>query len=1109
MFHLFVLFVSSRNITISKRGQTSKYTIYYPKTERGQQPWWRTAAREMQAGIKNITGEVIPMITDDNKLEGKGIFIGPTKYSKEMTTLRFTDLGLDAYEIRFVGDEHLIINGGSRGTIYGVYELLEQYAKFRFYTTWMEIYPSADEFNVDSEVNISDVAAYQYRHIWATDTILNFYHNIRKRANAGDQGLGVDYRGFLWATFGTHTFWAQMPVEEYPVDQFPEMWSLQPDGKRSTIAPCLSNQKAFDAILYHIIKAVDEDNTSSFIEVGHNDDYVYCHCPDCSAKQEKYGGRYSGVMLDFVNRLSDALKPKYPNHIIKMLAYYMTKDAPFNIVGRDNVAIKLCPIGNDIGHAVNESTDAYTIKSMQNIINWSKVVKHIQLYEYYTNFNYPMHITPNHEMIGKNLQFYTKYYIDGYMGEDTMGWLRNPTRRVQHTHMTYYRQYIQSKMMFYPDRPLRYYENDFLYGFYGAEAAAYIRRYLNVSSELVHFRPEVKLSCLGGPISDIQSDNFNYYARWLWGKAVEGAIHSGTEKQIFNTLMGEIPAMNTVYTMEKGKSWPLIVDSKGRVRCKGAQFEEIATKILDRCHNLSYVDPNSNGICAIIRFLDTDGPPIYADYKLYSEGVPAITLKSGKLKAIAGEEPAYGKVFSFTKNGEEYIDNVECLDFCMFRTFKITGHINYNMKLIKNTDTYAHFKYDPSDYTLEKTYTLNDDKLTINVKYRYKGCNTCGDFKGRPTLSVPLDLGDSKDVFYKLGDGPWVRPKFDVVATFVNHLGHNLNGEKSFSICNGRTRKGMRFEFAPSKVNYFSCCLNKSSKFIKVYTGQSYLHMRVGETYETSISLSPLENVLDLPHIDMPNLDTGDKTIHYYPMYYINDIAFPNGGVNQHIPVVDNLSFVGISSYVKTGLPDKGSMLSFSVGRDLPWVYGMHGGYFTLRMRVRCSERSGYDYPWWIGYTTPYHGEWYTGSSMEQIPEKDEYFYIDYKPEPDAHPHTKPWLQALAVCGSMYVEGYYLDQNTSWPVTFNYPYLNYTYNDNLKPMKEPVLREYQQTMKRTPAPYEPYNSRNIGLIVGLVIVGIVVIAGIIVAAFFIYKKLSQKNSDIENDETPDAKESDA
>ena len=100
--------------------------------------------------------------------------IGPTKFSKELTTLKFTDLGLDAYEIRFVKGDHLIINGGSRGTIYGVYELLETYAKFRFYTSWMEFYPEADEFNVDSDVNINDVAAFQWRRIWATDTILNF-----------------------------------------------------------------------------------------------------------------------------------------------------------------------------------------------------------------------------------------------------------------------------------------------------------------------------------------------------------------------------------------------------------------------------------------------------------------------------------------------------------------------------------------------------------------------------------------------------------------------------------------------------------------------------------------------------------------------------------------------------------------------------------------------------------------------------------------------------------------------------------------------------------------------------------------------------------------------
>ncbi|EAY05587.1 hypothetical protein TVAG_300690 [Trichomonas vaginalis G3] len=888
MLSFLFLFISGKNITISKRGSTSSYTIYYPAAHPGEQPWWRFAAVELQAGIKNITGEVIPIETDAKEIKDKAILIGPTKFSKELTTLHFTDLRLDAFEIRFVKGEHLIINGGSRGTIYGVYELLETYAKFRFYTTWMEFYPSAEEFNVDSEVNISDIAGIQWRQIYGTDTILNFRHNVRKRANAGDQGLGYDTGGYLWSTFGVHTFWAQLPKSEYPPSQYPEMWALLPDGSRSSSAPCLTNKAAFDVILSKIIAEVDKDNTSSFIDVGHNDNMDYCHCPNCKALTEKYGNRYSGVLLDFCNRLSDAIKPKYPNHIIRMLAYYMTENPPFNIQGKDKVGIHLCPLGNDIGHPVNESKHPQTVIFKEIVANWSKVVKYVEVSEYYTNFRAPMHLTPNYWMIGRNIQYYASLGVNGYTAEDIMFWTRAPpTRLAQHADFTYFRQYVMSKMMFYPTRPVLYYEDDFLYGYYGASAASYVRRFLNATKELADSHPEAYVGCLAPEIQGYQTNNYNYYAYWLFGKAVEKAKETATEKQIFNIMMAELPSANTVISMEKKMKWPLVIDEEGKIRLQGSKIKECATKILERCKDQYYVDNYTKGVCFVTDSFDTKAEGVYKELKYLRDSNPALIMKSGDLKAISGEKPAYGRIFSFMKGNNEYIDSIEGIDFCMYPTFKIVNHIDYDMKQGTKTDKSISFSFTNNEMKMEKTYTLNDNNLLLKCKFTNTKTSV---FQSRPCFSLNLDLGDNSDIFYKLGNGNWERPNIEIVATYVNHFGKQTKSQSTLSICSGKTKKGMKFDFTSSKISFFSVCLNKSSKYVKVYIGTDFVELNSNAVYENSLTMTPLENIQNLPSTAMPNLETPNQIVHFYPLYYLS-INF-----KKWQPMNDDMSFLGISA---------------------------------------------------------------------------------------------------------------------------------------------------------------------------------------------------------------------
>ncbi|EAX90104.1 hypothetical protein TVAG_256090 [Trichomonas vaginalis G3] len=787
-----------------------------------------------------------------------------------------------------------------------------------------------------------------------------------------------------------------------------------------------------------------------------------------------------------------------------MLAYYMTEAPPFNIKGKDNIGIYLCPLGNDIGHPINESAHPETVYFKQIVANWTKIVKYVHLYEYHTNFWVPLHLTPNYWMVGRNIQYYASLGVYGYMAEDKMLWTRTPpTRLAQHTDFTYFRQYVMSKMMFYPNRPVLYYEDDFLYGFYGAGAAAYVRRFLNVTKEVADLHPEAYINCLGGEIQGFQTNNYNYYAYWLWGKAVEKAKETGSEKQIFNTMMAELPSANTIITMESRMKWPLVVDEEGKIRFKGSKIKECAIKILERCKDPYYVDNYTKGICSVTRDLNANAAKVYQNLAFWRDSNPAVIMKSGNLKAISGENPAYGRIFSFTKGNTEFVDNIEGIDFCMYDSFKITYHINYDMKTGTKTDKTAAFSFDSNDMKMEKTYTLNDNSLTMNCKFTNKKGSV---FQSRPTFSINLDLGDSTDIFYKLGNGNWERPVIDEVATYVNHFGKQTGSQSTLSICSGKTKRGMKFDFSAQKISFFSVCLNKSSKFVKVYIGAEFVQVNSNAAYDSFLTLTTLESISNLPSTPMPNLETPGKIVHFYPLYYIN-VGFQNWQ-----PTNDAMSFVGISASSLSGVPGKSSRLSFRVCQNLPEVFGLHGTWMNMTFRSRCTERNmSQQWPWWSGYTKQGKDN-YQGSETWMVPKNDVYFYIPLREMKNATSDINVWLECTTVCKRFWSDGFKLEQRTDSSAYYGYPDTNFKFNDDLEPMKEPNMTEYMQNAgisiietssnetntTETDEKSESNKKSKAGVIAGSII-GALVVIGVIVAVVFVIMVKRGEKSDSDKD----------
>lgn len=85
----------------------------------------RFAAEELAAFLKRGTGAELPIVAEPECVGGRGIFLGPTALAAKHG-MDAAGWGEEEWGIR-AADGHLIVTGGRpRGTLYGVYELLER-----------------------------------------------------------------------------------------------------------------------------------------------------------------------------------------------------------------------------------------------------------------------------------------------------------------------------------------------------------------------------------------------------------------------------------------------------------------------------------------------------------------------------------------------------------------------------------------------------------------------------------------------------------------------------------------------------------------------------------------------------------------------------------------------------------------------------------------------------------------------------------------------------------------------------------------------------------------------------------------------------------------------
>lgn len=449
--------------TLFEGGHTS-YRIVIGADASDSERW---AAQELRHWLRQISRADFAVFEDSAPMTDREIVVGVNRHTQQLLggdTPNPPELD-ESFRIRNVG-AHIVITGGKqRGTMYGVMDFLETDLGCRWYAPRVSVIPKKDRHEFNS-VDRSDSPGLRVRNdfyyeafepIWAARNRINGCMSYR------EQPGGVE--GY-WAV---HTFYHFIPPGEF-FDEHPEYFSVIGGERRHDHAQlCLTNPDVFRILTERLKKHMREHPEYLIYSVSQNDWHGACQCDDCQAIVDREGGE-TGPVLDFVNRVADAVKDEFPDKFIGTLAYQYTRKPTKTLRPRENVVIRLCSIECDFARSFRESSAPENKAFLDDLETWGSIAPHMYIWDYVVNFRHYIAPFPNFMALQQNLR--------DFRDNNAIGVMEQACYNTRGGEFSELRAYVLAKLLWNPDCDVEAVIDDFMYGYYG-RAGQFVREYFD------------------------------------------------------------------------------------------------------------------------------------------------------------------------------------------------------------------------------------------------------------------------------------------------------------------------------------------------------------------------------------------------------------------------------------------------------------------------------------------------------------------------------------------------------------------------------------------------------------------------------------------------------
>lgn len=439
----------------------------------------RLAADELHRWLYRCTGACVPVFSDLCPQRGPEIRIGlGVRDAAFYANAGVDGLTEEGFLIAGKGDDLYITGRTSRGTLYGVMELLERYCGLRFLSSQVTYTPKLDVLDVPSD-RVEGSPAFEYRDAYWTDAFNGAYcfHN---RLNSSKADISENQGGKLKFFNFHHSFNDLVPKETY-FKEHPEYFS-EINGERiyENTQLCLSNPEVFQISLERVLGWIKAHPECRVFSVAQNDCGNPCACPECRTLDEREGGP-SGSMIHFVNRIAEEVERLYPQALIHTFAYQYTIAPPRTLRPRDNVIVRLCNIGASLSEPMEERAQKpggqYERDFCQYLEGWGKITKRLYIWDYVTNFRHYLLPFPNLRALQGNMRTFKRMGVRGVFEQGNFSQGGGGA-------MAELEAYLQAKLLWDPEVDLESEANIFLKGYFG-RGADHIGQYLRLLHQAV------------------------------------------------------------------------------------------------------------------------------------------------------------------------------------------------------------------------------------------------------------------------------------------------------------------------------------------------------------------------------------------------------------------------------------------------------------------------------------------------------------------------------------------------------------------------------------------------------------------------------------------------
>ncbi|OGV39220.1 MAG: hypothetical protein A2020_11305 [Lentisphaerae bacterium GWF2_45_14] len=492
------------------------------------------AARELNIYIGKMIGKKTPVRKESEKSDAAcKFFVGKTsaaeKYIAEFKEERENVSGNpekqeelnDAYIMDIKPGTVILVGGGERGTLYSVYEFLENCGYRCFFPgPDGEIIPDIKTVEmpegkhifrpafIQREIQVSPGNPYGLKNAmdWSVKNRLNRNAHVnkthfQKMLPQTDWKLWNIIKMQEWQA-NVHNFDVIVPTEKY-FETHPEYFALYkgkrlPQDTKNNITwkggnLCLTNPEVIKLCADFAIDWFDKHPDGLIVPMWPMDGNTkWCECENCV----KYGGindtkgdagSMTRRLLVFVNEVARIVARKYPDKFILMPSYHEYKSPVSDITPRKNVIVQLC-LHVDYVRSMDKTKCPLTIERLKDLKTWSKTTPNIGVWEYFLLGNEGGWVNGKWKTYEGDANAYLPVLyrtidIFKFLHDNGVKWYFTQANNKYWAHNTL-QYYVAARMLWNPDQDAKLLLDDYFEKMYG-NAAPYMNKYFTTIEDSV------------------------------------------------------------------------------------------------------------------------------------------------------------------------------------------------------------------------------------------------------------------------------------------------------------------------------------------------------------------------------------------------------------------------------------------------------------------------------------------------------------------------------------------------------------------------------------------------------------------------------------------------